>query len=245
MQQVVLSVLLMAGGWLVANNAVAVQLHMIGDSTMAVKVAQRYPETGWGQPLGVLATKQIRVNNYAVNGRSSKSFIDEQRWQKVKAAFKPGDYLVVQFGHNDAKHKDPKRFTRPFEEYTQNLTRFVVEANKANVQPILVTSIVRRKFDESGVLIDTHKEYLIAVRQLAKSLNVPLVDLEQLTRGLVVSAGVSASKAYFLHGAPGQLRNYPDGVKDNSHLSDHGALMTARLFVRGLKQTGSPLAQYF
>lgn len=241
MKKLVLSIVLLA----FPHTGFTQTLHMIGDSTLSVKVAQKYPETGWGQVLGVLASEFLTLNNCAKNGRSSKSFIDEGRWDRVKRQFKKGDYLLIQFGHNDQKQQDPARYTVPFGAYTDNLRVFIEAARSAGVEPILATSIVRRQFDSNGALKDTHKQYLEAVRQLAQTRNVPLVDMEQLTRTLVLEYGPEKSKQLFLHGAKGRYPNYPDGISDNTHLQETGALKVAALFVKGLAATSSSLNEFF
>ena len=228
-----------------AMGAGAVTVHMIGDSTMSIKDPKDHPETGWGQALALLAKSPITVKNYAVNGRSTKSFVSEGRWAAAKEAFEPGDFLIIQFGHNDQKRKDPNRYTQPFGSYTENLSQFIQQARDAKVQPILATSIVRRKFTEAGVLKDTHKDYLLAVRHLAKAQQVPLVDMEALTRQMVEAAGVEGSIAFYVHGAPGELPNYPGGVKDNTHLSEKGALDVAHLFIAALRSKQYPLGEFF
>ena len=122
-------------------------IFMIGDSTMANKVLDGgNPERGWGQVLPGFLSEEIRVDNHAVNGRSTKSFIDEGRWDKVLSLIRPGDYLFIQFGHNDEK-ADPKRHTDANGgSFDANLTRFVTEAREKGAIPVLFNSIVRRNF---------------------------------------------------------------------------------------------------
>lgn len=230
---------------LLAAQAFAQTLHLIGDSTLANKPAEVYPETGWGQVLGRFVVGPLQVANHAVNGRSSKSFIDEGRWDKVKAALQSGDYLLIQFGHNDQKYKDPTRFTQADGAYRSNLTRFVHEARRKGVVPVLATPIRRRSFSDLGELRDTHGPYPAAVRALAGELDVTLVDMTELTGGLLNEYGSQRSKAVFLHASPGAWSNYPEGIVDNTHLSERGALEVAQLFVLGLKLTDSSLAEYF
>lgn len=242
--KILLQLIIIACIWW-TSTASAVTLHLIGDSTMANKAANVFPETGWGQALAQLKSNKLQLVNHAVNGRSSKSFIDEGRWAKVKKALVKGDYLVVQFGHNDQKCYDPSRYTRPEVEYRANLLRFITEAQAQGATPILVTSINRREFAHNGLLADTHRQYPDVVRRLAKENSVTLIDLQSLTQEWLNSAGIEGSKRFFLYGAPGEYKNYPAGVEDNTHLSEQGAAKVATLFVAALHANKNPLALYF
>lgn len=199
----------------------------IGDSTMANKKSEVYPETGWCQVLPEIFDSLVTIRNHAVNGRSSKSFIDEGRWETVLDSLKPGDYLFIQFGHNDEKEYDSTRYTTPFGTYSENLKMFVSKSREKGATPILFTSIVRRKFDENGKLTDTHGDYPVATRKVAKELNVPLIDLQKLTADWVDSLGDEPSKAMFLWTEPNE--KFPEGRKDDTHLSETGARKVAQL----------------
>jgi len=142
-----------------------VHIFMVGDSTMAEKDPKAEPERGWGQALQALFDDTVKVSNHAVNGRSSKSFIDEGRWETVLGSLQSGDYVIIQFGHNDQK-PDEARHTDPYAAYKRNLEKYVTETRAKGAFPILCTPIARRKFDEKGVLVDTHGEYPDAVRRI-------------------------------------------------------------------------------
>ena len=158
-------------------------LYLVGDSTMADKKnPEENPEHGWGQMLPELMTDNINIENHAVNGRSSKSFISEGRWQKIEDQLKPGDFVIIQFGHNDQKIKSPDRYTNPFTEYRYNLEKYVKETREKGATPILMSSIVRRNFNEHGTLVDTHGEYPLVVRMVAKDLGVAFIDMQWLTQ---------------------------------------------------------------
>lgn len=202
-------------------------IYAIGDSTMADKKPGKYPETGWCQVMGAYLDEAIAVENHARNGRSSKSFIEEGRWHAVLDSLKPGDYVFIQFGHNDQKEYDSTRYTDPFGTYTENLELFVNQTRDKGANPILITSIVRRKFGEDGLLADTHGNYPEATRLLAKRLDVPMIDLQRLTEEWVNALGDEASKEMFLWVPP--CKNYPEGKKDDTHLSEEGAHEVARL----------------
>ncbi|UCF66009.1 MAG: rhamnogalacturonan acetylesterase [bacterium] len=214
-----------------------VNVFLIGDSTMSDKPnPDRNPERGWGQMLPLFFNENVVVKNFAVNGRSTKSFIDEGRWGKVLSEMKKGDYVFIQFGHNDQKFNDSLRFTNPLTAYRNNLTRFVTEAREKGGIPVLFSPIVRRKFNESGVLIDTHGIYPLIVKQVAVDLNVPFVDLQLKSENLVLTVGQEKSKELYLWVEPGENSYYPEGKQDNTHLSVIGATEVARLAVDGLKE---------
>ncbi len=209
-------------------------IYTIGDSTMANKKQEVFPETGWGQVLDQYFNETVIINNHAVNGRSTKSFIDEGRWKVVVDSLKAGDYVFIQFGHNDQKIKDSTRYTVPFESYADNLKKFITESREKGAVPILFTSIVRRKFGDDRKLNDTHGDYPIAARKVAQELNVPLIDLQIITEKWINNLGDEASKKMFLWIAPNE--KYPDGRKDDTHLSVEGANMVAQFAVQEIKK---------
>lgn len=217
-------------------------IYTIGDSTMANKKPEVYPETGWCQVLQQYFTSTITVKNHAVNGRSTKSFIEEKRWQAVLDSLQPGDYVFIQFGHNDQKIKDSTRFTGPFGTYSENLEKFVTETRAKGANPVLFTSIVRRKFGDNGKLTDTHGDYPVATRQVAKKLDVPLIDLQKITDTWVNSLGDEPSKAMFLWTEPSE--KFPEGRKDDTHLSETGAKEVARLAVEECKKQNLVFVEY-
>ena len=213
----------------------SITLYMIGDSTMSDKPDPAInPERGWGQMLPVFFTEDVTVKNFAVNGRSTKSFIHEGRWQSVVDALNPGDYVLIQFGHNDQKFKDPMRYTNPYTGYRRNLEKFVNDTRNKGGTPVLFTPIVRRKFNTYGVLEDTHGAYPYILREVANDLNVPFVDLQLKSEDLVCSLGQEKSKELYLWIGQGQYEMYPEGKQDNTHFSEKGATEMARLAVEGL-----------
>jgi lysophospholipase L1-like esterase len=219
-----------------------VKIYLIGDSTIAIKEANKYPETGWGVPFSLFFSESAEVDNRAKNGRSTKSFITEKRWDSVLDSLKANDYVLIQFGHNDEVHTK-KSATTP-EEFVENLTKYVKETKSKNAFPILITPVARRKFDEQGKVIDTHKEYAELVRVTAKKLNVPLIDLSEKSMKLLQEFGEDKSKLLFLHLEENQNVNYPKGVKDDTHFSDLGARYMAEIVMNELKKIQSPLANY-
>ena len=209
-------------------------LHLIGDSTMADKPKQpANPETGWGQALpALLKPEAVRVVNYAMNGRSTKSFIDEGRWAKVVAALQAGDFVIIQFGHNDEKDQDPKRYAAPRGAYQDNLRRFVREAREHGATPMLATPVARRKWNAAGELVDTHGDYPAALRAVAMEEKVPLLELNGLTTELERGHGGEGSKRLHLHYPGGVYERWKEPVKDDTHFSDYGAARVAALAVQ-------------
>ncbi|WP_084625574.1 pectate lyase [Salinimicrobium xinjiangense] len=220
-------------------------LFLIGDSTMSDKEdPDKNPEHGWGQMLPELMTSEINIQNHAVNGRSTRSFIAEGRWEKVKEQLKRGDYVFIQFGHNDQKANDPARYTNPFTQYRSNLEKFVRETREKGATPILFSSIVRRNFNENGVLVDTHGEYPLVVRMVAKDMDVPFIDMQLLTEQLEISYGPQDSKQLHLHLEPGEDAYEPRGVTDDTHLSKMGADLVARLALQEIARQDLELKKY-
>lgn len=219
-------------------------LFLIGDSTMANKDnPDKNPEHGWGQVLPEFMTG-IEIQNHAMNGRSSKSFRTEGRWDKVEKQLKKGDFVVIQFGHNDQKVKDSTKFTNPYTQYRANLERYVNETRAKGATPILMTSIVRRNFTENGVLVDTHKEYPLVVRLVADDMKVPFVDMQLLTEQMEISAGPEKSKLLHLHFKAGENPYYEKDKADDTHLSKLGAETVAKLALKSLKSSKIGLEKY-
>ena len=220
-------------------------LYLIGDSTMANKKdPEKNPEHGWGQMLPQLMNTDIVIENHAVNGRSTKSFIDEKRWQTVKNKLKPGDFVFIQFGHNDQKIQDSTRYTNPLTGYRYNLEKFVRETREKGAEPLLMSSIVRRKFNAFGVLEDTHGTYPLIVRMVARDLDVPFIDMQWLTEQLEVKYGPDASAQLHLHYKPGEVAYYPQGRDDDTHLSKKGATLVATLALQEINRQHLALKKY-
>lgn len=225
-------------------------IFVIGDSTAAEKSnPAKTPERGWGMVLQGCFDDKIIVDNHAVNGRSSKSFIDEGRWQKVLDKIKPGDYVFIQFGHNDEKPK-PDRHTDPGTTFDANLKKYVMETREKGGIPVLFNAVVRRCYyieslknddDEklrntvfdgeekinSDTLIDTHGAYVVAPRNVAKALDVPFVDATKITHDIETSLGIIESRKLHMWYKPGEVASIPQGRKDNTHYNIYGAHIIA------------------
>ena len=228
---------------LVATPRKPITVYLAGDSTMAPKEAKARPETGWGERLQqYFDSTQVRIDNRARNGRSSKSFITEGLWKRIVDSLQAGDYVFIQFGHNDeSPDKGPERYTTPAE-YRANLTRMVADVRMRNANPVLLTSVARRKFDKAGKTVDTHGEYPGVVRALAAEQKVPLLELLASTDSLLVRFGPDSSRVLFNQLRPGENPNYPTGVEDNTHFSPRGAQLVAELATRAMRHARLPIA---
>ena len=212
-------------------------IFMAGDSTMC----DRKPtdkKAGWGQSLKKLVKDGVVVNNLARGGFSSKSFIDKGNWDKMIAKVRKGDYVIIQFGHNDQKPKDVKRYSEVNTTYKDNLRKYISDVRAKEAKVVLATSISRRAFDKKGKFVDQAKlrkyaEAMIAVGQECK---VPVVDLNTLTKELIVSMGEEKSAELFLY--------YHD-KKDNTHTIAKGADAIADFFVQDAKKQGLEIARLF
>ncbi len=214
-----------------------VHIFLAGDSTMAAKAEDKRPETGWGERLEErFKPGTVKVENRAMNGRSSKSFIDEGRWQKIIDDLQPRGWVFIQFGHNDQKKDSADRYASP-EDYKKNLIRFIAEVKAKGGNPLLLTPVVRRRFDKDGKFYDTHGDYPDVVRTVAYEYKVPLIDMHKLSEAVIVRYGVEGSKRLFLQLKPGENANYPKGVEDNTHFSPLGADEIAAAFVMELRKT--------
>lgn len=222
-----------------------VTIFMAGDSTMAMKQPDKRPETGWGEMLGQhFKDGKVKIDNRAANGRSTKTFISEGKWQSIIDDLKKGDYVFIQFGHNDESKDKGERYTPP-EDFRKNLIRFVSEVRAKNGYPVLLTPVMRRRFDKDGKFYDVHpREYPEIFREVAKSEKVPLIDMHRTSETVIVKYGVEGSKKLFLQLKPGENANYPSGVEDNTHFSPLGAEEMAKLAVEGIRETKIGLKKY-
>jgi len=221
-----------------ARAAPPVTFHLAGDSTMSVKRAEKRPETGWGEFLAEQFPRgTVIVENRAMNGRSTRTFLSEGRWDALLESTKPGDIVLIQFGHNDQSIEKPDRYTPPAD-YARNLGRFVADVRAKHATPVLLTPVAQRRFDGEGRLAPSHGGYPDLVRALAVREGVALIDMERRSAAVLQEAGVEGSKALFLWLAPGDSVNYPQGVQDNTHFSPKGAARMAREFAAAWRELG-------
>lgn len=233
-----------AGAMTLGRGAeVAPVLHLVGDSTMATKPLD-LPERGWGMALHGLMLDPAMVHNHAMNGRSTKSFLAEGRWARVASLLRPGDFVIIQFGHNDEKVDRPEVGTDAATTFRDNLRRFIRETRAKQATPMLATPVARRKFDRAGKLTPTHGAYPDAIRAVAAEEAVALLDLERATAEWLQAAGDEPSKKFFMWIAPGAHPKIPDGRKDDTHFTEAGALKVAELAGAQIKAQKLELATW-
>ena len=223
-----------------AMPAKKMKIWLCGDSTIAIKQTNTYPETGWGMPFVYFWDSTVQVNNLAKNGRSTKTFINENLWQQVADGAEEGDYVFIQFGHNDESEEKKDRYTTPAE-FKANLTRFVREARSKKATPILLTPVSRRKFDTLGTALETHRLYSALTKEVADNEQVLFIDLDAKSRALYQSFGKDNSTLLFVQLKPGEHPNYPEGRIDNTHFTELGARLIAQLVLKELRGLNTDL----
>jgi lysophospholipase L1-like esterase len=222
-----------------------ITVFLAGDSTLAQKTSDKRPETGWGEYLqSQFDESRVKIENHAQNGRSTKSFINEGRWQVIVDKLKKGDYVFIEFGHNDEKLDKPGTGAAANGEYRENLIRFVKDVRARKAFPVLLTPVMRRRFNEKGEFFDTHGEYPDVVRKVAAELKVPLIDMHRRSEAVIKNLGVEDSKKLFLILKPKEHPNYPNGSDDNTHFSAFGAEQMARQAADGIRAAKIKLAKY-
>jgi lysophospholipase L1-like esterase len=231
--------LLMASFQLIAPVK-KIKIFLAGDSTISIKDPKAYPETGWGMPFVHFWDSSVTVVNKAKNGRSTKTFISEGLWQSIVNEAGEGDYVIIQFGHNDESVEKKERYASP-DTFKMNLTRFINETRAKNATPILFTPVARRKFNKDGEALETHVIYSALVKEVANQQKVLFVDLDEKSRALYQQMGEANSKLMFLQLAPGEHPNYPDGKLDNTHFSELGARFIAQLILKEIKLLNTDL----
>ncbi len=224
-------------------SAKKIKVWMIGDSTMCLYGPERSPLTGWGMPFARFFDSSVVVDNRARGGRSTRTFISEKRWQPISDSIQPGDYVLMQFGHNDGakeeKYKD--RYTS-LPDYKTNLLRFINETRAKNGIPVLITPVTRMSFDKEGKIKETHKEYSAAVREVGMQSNTPVIDLDERSRELLQQLGPEQSKLLYMNLDSSVNPHYPDGQKDNTHFNEYGARLIAQLVLKEMKKLNIELS---
>lgn len=218
-----------------------ITIFMAGDSTMAIKETKAYPETGWGMPFVYFWDSTVSIVNKAKNGRSTKTFISEGLWQSIIDNVQEGDYVFIQFGHNDESKEKKERYATP-DTFRMNLTRFIRETREKKGIPVLFTPVSRRKFDTTGVALPTHAEYDVYVKEVAEKEQVIFIDLDTKSRELYQQVGKEPSKLLFMQLKPGEHPNYPDGREDNTHFTETGARLIAQIVLKEIREKVPDLA---
>lgn len=220
-----------------------IKIFLAGDSTMSIKSEKNYPETGWGMPFIHFWNENLTVVNKAKNGRSTKTFLSEGLWKQIMDEATEGDYVFIQFGHNDEVKSKVNSYTTP-EEFTSNLKKYIGDAREKKMIPVLLTPVARRKFDAQDKIEETHKEYSALVRKLAAEEKLLFIDLDTPSMQLYQQFGVEQSKLLFCQLKPGEHPNYPDGKDDNTHFNELGARLIAQLVLKEIRSTIPDLIPY-
>ena len=226
-------------------QTVVATIHLMGDSTMADKnISGGNPERGWGMVFENFFDPSVRVVNYAKNGRSTKSAIDEGIWDDVKANLREGDYLFIEFGHNDEKLNKPAVGAAAWGAYQDNLRLFVNTAREKGVTPVLLTPVARRAFSDGVLDETTHGEYPAAMKAVAEETGTTLIDMEKATLDWIRAAGDEASRPFFMWVEPGTCAAIPDGRKDNTHSTARGASLNCEIVCDSIRAKLPALASH-
>jgi lysophospholipase L1-like esterase len=214
-------------------------IYWAGDSTVQYNDITTFPQTGIGQVFHLFLKPEVKVSNHAKNGRSTKSFINEGRLDIIERMIAEGDFLFIQFGHNDEKEADPARYTAPFGTYQANLERFICVAREKKAYPVLITPLERRCFVEGNQLGEgAHGPYVAAMKQTAEKQQVPLIDLYSMSRKKMLEAGAEETKEWYMHLPAGVYLSHPEGLTDNTHLKYAGAVVYGGCIAEGLRELG-------
>jgi lysophospholipase L1-like esterase len=221
-----------------------ITIFLAGDSTMADKPSVRRPETGWGEKLQEhFDENRVLIINRAQNGKSSRTFVEQGFWKMILDSLREGDFVFIQFGHNDEAKNSPDRYVTP-EDFGRNLSRFAEQVRNKKAVPVLLTPVMRRLFDDKGNFYDTHGEYPDVVRSVARETNILLIDMQWLSERIVKNLGPEESKKLFLQLKPGNHPNFPKGADDNTHFSDLGAEQMAEAVAENIRDRKLKLAKY-
>jgi lysophospholipase L1-like esterase len=227
----------------VAPQKKKIKIYLIGDSTMCTYEPNRAPLTGWGMPFINFFDSTVTIDNRARGGRSTRTFISENRWQPIADSLHEGDYVLIQFGHNDeAKEEKYKDRYTPVPDYKTNLIKFITESRSKKAVPVLITPVTRMRFDKDGKMEETHKEYSAAVWEVAKQYNAPVIDLDGKSRELLQQFGPSDAKLLFMQLDSLEHPDYPAGQKDNTHFNEYGARRIAELVLAEIRRLKLDLA---
>jgi lysophospholipase L1-like esterase len=220
-----------------------IKVWMIGDSTMCQYEANRAPLTGWGMPFVNFFDSSVAIANRARGGRSTRTFISENRWQPIADSLQEGDYVLIQFGHNDeAKEEKYKDRYTPVADYKTNLIKFITETRARQAIPVLITPVTRMRFDKEGKIEETHAAYSAAVWEIGKAYNTPVIDLDARSRDLLQQLGPVYSKMLYMQLDSAEHPNYPAGQKDNTHFNEYGARRMAELVLAEIRNLKLDLA---
>jgi len=212
---------------------------LCGNSTVVDQ--DQEPWASWGQMIPSFFNDRIAFANYGESGESANTFIDAGRLKKILSQIKAGDYLFIEFGHNDQKQKGPGKGA--YYSYMTSLKTFIDEAHQRGAFPVLITPTQRRSFNTEGKINDTHEDYPEAMKWLANKENIPLIDLHSMTRTLYEAMGIENSKKAFVHYPANTFPGQTKALEDNTHFNPYGAYLIAQCIVEGIKTLHLPIAK--
>ena len=221
------------------------KIYLVGDSTMCLYDESSFPQEGWGMPFAKFFDDTVEIENHAKGGRSSRSFIQENLWQPIVDSLQTGDYVLIQFGHNDAQNsKDhPHRKTTP-EEYKNYIGKYITETRAKHANPIIISPVTRWKFDSDGKAEESHAPYLKALKEVAIEYSLSMIDLDTKSRELVDKMGKECSRYLYMYFEPGEYFKFPKGYPDNTHFTEFGARKVAEIVLRGIVEQQLELADH-
>lgn len=229
--------------FLVPEDPSKTRVYLVGDSTMADKDSHKYPETGWGMPFRYFFDTTVVVLNRAVNGRSTKSFLAENRWQPILDSLREGDYVLIQFGHNDEAKEKKERYTSP-QAFKDNLKRYIRDTRSRKAIPVILSPVARRRFLEDGSVAESHPVYATLAAEAAREEQALFIDLNEKSKALLNRFGPRTSALLFLQLEPGEHPNYPQGIQDNTHFSELGARCIAAIVLHEIGTLPTELARH-
>lgn len=228
----------------VNNNSQSPTVYIASDSTAQTYDSYWKPQAGWGQMLNRFFSSDVTIDNHAIGGRSSKTFLTEGRLDNILEDIQPGDYLLIQFGHNDATISRPDRYVT-VDQYKEYLEVYVESARDQGAIPVLVTPVGRRDFNaETKKFNVSFPEYVEGMEQVADEMDVLLVDLSTISREYYNEIGPEGSRTIFLHADSGIYEAHPNGVKDDTHFQEYGAIQIARLLSEAIGTLDTKLSDY-
>jgi lysophospholipase L1-like esterase len=228
-----------------AAAAQAPTIYIASDSTAQNYTSDYVPQEGWGQELHQFFSDDVAIENHAIGGRSSRNFVEQGRLDAILDVIQPGDYLFVQFGHNDASYTIPDRYTSPedYKEYLRN--DYIGGALERGAIPVVVTPVQRRDYDPAtGAFNASFPEYVAKAVEVADEEDVPLVDLSASSRAYLDAIGPEEARSVFLHVPPGVYAGRPGGTIDETHFQTYGAVQMARLIAQDVARLDVPLAEH-
>lgn len=217
-----------------------ITVFLCGNSTVVDQ--DNEPWGSWGQMIPRFFTEKVAVANYAESGESANTFLAAHRFDKALTQMRKGDYVFVEFGHNDQKQKGKGK--GPWTSFYDSLKEYIVKTREKGATIVFVTPTQRRSFGDDGKIKDTHGEYPAAMRKLAEEEGVPVIELNEMTRTLYETLGVEESRRAFVQYPANTFPGQTKALEDNTHFNPYGAYQIAKCILQGIKDKKLGLARY-